>query len=277
MLDIKNLEQVKYQQLQDLVVEFRKHQVSRFPINVYPNDNGCAVGFVDSRFPTDRWNASNMVAMLYIKINDEVPTFTIESRLIENDKYAQYNDEYHTRSTKDLKKMLKFMKDYIKPWSAHEIANKSKRMAEDRLSSWKAQPTKELRELHYKLPDGSVNKIFVKLKELGVAPVDDTMKTIYDSLIPAYLEQQERQEKNFTDYCHAFINPDESVFISKVGIDAGRTVAKLFNSADEIPPETQQNIAMLRMMESHSFVANVGFKVSDNEFWVEGYPQDLNT
>jgi hypothetical protein len=276
MLDIKNLEQVRYQQMQDLVVEFRKHQVSRFPIEVIPSDSGHSIGFIDSRFPTDRWNANNMLAMLHIKDDGENPTLTIESRLIENDKFAQYNDEYHTRSTKDMKKMLKFMKDYIKPWTAHEVASKTKRSMEDKLSSWQAQPSRTLREFNYKLNDFELVRSFMKLKDMGVAPVDDTMKAMYESVIPNYLDHQARQEKKFTDYCHAFINPDESVFISKVGIDAGRTVAKLFNSADEIPPEVQQNIAMLRMVDSGTFMPNVGMKATDREFWVEGYPEDLN-
>ena len=272
MLEIKSLDQVQCRQMQDLVVEFRKHQVSRFPISVIPNSEGDGVAFIDSRFPTDRWNTSNMVAMMYVKELGENPTLTIESRLIENDKYAQYNDDYHTKSTKDMKKMLKFMKDYIKPFTAHEIANKSKRMAEDRLSSWKAQPTRELREFNHNLDDFQLLKSFMALKDRGIAPVDDTMKAMYEVAIPSYLEHVERQAKNFTDYCHAFINPDESIFISKVGIDAGRTVAKLFNSVDEMPPEVQQNIAMIRIVEEGSFVPNLGVKLSDREFWVEGYP-----
>jgi hypothetical protein len=276
MLDIKNLERVQVKQMQDLIVEFRKHQVSRFPIEVIPNDAGYAIGFIDSRFPTDRWTATNMLAMIFvkdIKEDGENPTLTIESRLIENDKYAQYNDDYHTKSTKDMKKMLKFMKDYIKPWSAHEVASKSKRNAEEKLSSWKAKPARALKEFNYNLKDFELLRVFLKLKDIGVAPVDDTMKAMYETVIPDYLEHEARSQKNFTDYVHAFINPDESIFISSVGIDAGRTVAKLFERLEEVPVNVQQNVAMLRIMENNAFLADVGFKVSDREFWVEGYPQ----
>jgi hypothetical protein len=275
MLDIKNLEQVKVAQMQDLITEFRRYQVSRFPIEVIPNDAGYAVGFIDSRFPTDRWTATNMLAMLYVKDDGENPTLTIESRLIENDKYAQYNDDYHTKSTKDMKKMLKFMKDYIKPWSAHEIASKTKRKAEDKFQDWQREPYRKLRAVTNTIESLDFLKMFVKLKELGVAPVNDDMKMLYESALPAYLDYQSREGKKFAN-THAFINPDESVFISNVGIESGRTVAKLFNSIDEMPMNVQQNLAMLRMMENDVLVADVGHKISEREFWVEGYPQEPN-
>jgi hypothetical protein len=117
--------------------------------------------------------------------------------------------------------------------------------------------------------------MFVKLKELGVAPVNADMKMLYESALPEYLDYQSREGKKFAN-THAFINPDESVFISNVGIDSGRTVAKLFNSIDEMPINIQQNLAMLRMMENDVLVADVGHKISEREFWVEGYPQDTN-
>lgn len=275
MLDIKKLEHVQVKQMQDLIVEFRKHQVSRFPIEVIPNDEGYAIGFIDSRFPTDRWTATNMLAMLYVKEQGETPTLTLESRLIENDKYAQYNHDYHTKSTKDMKKMLKFMKDYIKPWSAHEIACKSKRSAEEKFQNWQREPYRKLRAATNTLDSTDYLKMFVKLKELGVVPVNDDMKMLYESALPEYLDYQGREGKKFAN-THAFINPDESVFISNVGIDSGRTVAKLFNSIDEMPINVQQNLAMLRMMENDVLVADVGHKISEREFWVEGYPQEPN-
>ena len=276
MLDIKNLEHIRVRQMQDLVTEFRRYQVSRFPIEVIPNDAGYAVGFIDSRFPTDRWTATNMLAMIYIKEEGENPTLTIESRLIENDKYAQYNDDYHTKSTKDMKKMLKFMKDYIKPWTSHEIAHKSKRTAESKFEEWQRRPHKDLRNVTYNFETSDYLDMFNKLREMGVAPINDRMKMIYEEALPHYLQVKERSQKKFA-HTHAFINPDESVFISNVGIDHGRTVAKLFERLDETPLDVQENLAMLRMMENDVFVAGVGHKISDREFWVEGYPLESNT
>ena len=52
------------------------------------------IGFVDSRFPTEKWSKEFMVAIMWVKEHGETPTLTLESRLISNDKYAQYNDEY---------------------------------------------------------------------------------------------------------------------------------------------------------------------------------------
>lgn len=276
MLNIKNLDNVSCRQIRELVTEFRRFQVSRFPIDVIPNDAGYAVGFIDSRFPTDRWNASNMLAMLYLKDNGETPTLTLESRLIENDKYATYNDDYHTKSTKDMKKMLKFMKEYVKPFTAHEIANKTRKTARDKLENWQSEPDKDLRSFRYHVGDGEILDTFNKLRELGVAPVNNLMEKLYESTLPAYIEGKERAKKNFDNYCHVFINPDESLMISKVGIDAGRTVAETFNSLEDMPTEVQQNLAMLRMLEAGSFAPNLGIKLTDKEFWIEGYPLEPN-
>lgn len=276
MLDIKNLDKANHDVLKDLVMEFRKHQVSRFPIEVMVNDGGWNIGFVDSRFPTDRWNATNMVAMLYMKIDDEKPTLTIESRLICNDKYAAYNDEYHTRSTKDPKKMLKFMKDYIKPWSAHEIANKTKRTMENKIDEWKSKPDKNVRGFRYQVSDSEIFESFQKLKDMGVAPVDTLMEKLYESILPDYIEGKERSKKKLSDLCHVFFNPDGSLSITRVGIDAGRTVAKTYESIEETPQVVQNNIAMLKIVEADQFVPEVGYKANNTAYWIEGYPLEPN-
>lgn len=276
MLDIKNLDQVKNETLKQLVMEFRKHQVSRFPIELAVTEYGHGVAFVDSRFPTDRWNKENMVAMLHLKTNEDKPTIVLESRLINNDKYAQYNDEYYTKSTKDPKKMLKLMKDYIKPFTAHEIAKKSMRQAESKFDEWKHKPTRDLRNFRYSIQDEQYLETFQKLKDMGVAPVTDLMKSVYETALPSYIESMERTKKNYSDMCHVYFNPDESLFISRVGIDAGKTVAKLYESIEDAPKVIQDNVAMLRMVEADVFVPLVGYKSNDKAYWVEGYPEDTN-
>ena len=59
-------------QIKDMLVELRRVQVSRFPIDVHAavNDNN-VIRFQDSRFPTDSFHFKNNIAMLRWESNDD--------------------------------------------------------------------------------------------------------------------------------------------------------------------------------------------------------------
>ena len=258
--------------IKQLVADFRKTQVSRFPIDVYPMGDGEGVRFVDSRFPTNKINKDHVLAMLYIKNVVGGTTLVIESRLISNDKYASYNEEYCTKSTKDTKKMFKLMKDFIKPYSGQEIAQKTYVSTEAEFDDWQKKPMWEARKFN-SIGYEALYQEIAKLLERGGTPQTEAFKDIYEKGLPAYLEFK-RREQLIPPTMHIYINPDESVIvtIAKGDNKGSQTITNI----TECSAQVQQNIAMLKIMEDNNYVPEVGKRITDKEFWVEGIPEVKN-
>ena len=269
MLVIKN--KIEFPQFKHLVNEFRRVQVSRFPIEVVAINDGNTIGFVDSRFPTDRFNVSNMLAMLYVESNtEEKPTITIESRLINNEKFARHNDKFRTRSTHDLKKMFKYMKEYIKPFSGQEIAQKSYRGVEHEFAQWQRKPAWGVKEALNQLEPKDFMEGIVKLQELGVLPTDKFAE-LAKTAIPHFEEMKRRDAVEEPNY-HIHLNPDDSVVVTIMrGEEKGSSTKE---SLDACPMFIQQAVGMLRIMDERSRIPEIGTKVTSKEFWVEGKPQE---
>lgn len=269
MLVIKN--EIDFPQFKHLVNEFRRVQVSRFPIEVVVSNEGMVIGFVDSRFPTDRFNVSNMLAMLYVESNtNEKPTITIESRLINNEKFASHNDKFRTRSTHDLKKMFKYMKEYIKPFSGQEIAQKSYRSIENTFDSWRSKAEWEMRESLHRLTDEDWIEGIVKLQALGIEPPTNKFAELFKTAIPQYDEHKRRQAMKKPNY-HIHVNPDDSFVITIMrGEEKG---SQTVESLEACPLFIQQNVGMLKMVSDGDRIPEVGTKVTATQFWIEGKPQ----
>jgi hypothetical protein len=269
MLVLKD--EVEFPQLKHLINEFRRVQVSRFPIEVVVEGDGTLIGFVDSRFPTDRFNVSNMLAMLYVENTGEKPTIIIESRLIKNDKYAVHNDKYRTRSTHDIKKMFKYMKEYIKPFSGQEVAQKSYRGMQHEFEQWQTKAHWGIRESLRELDTKDWMEGIIKLQALGIEPPTEKFAELARTAIPQYEEHIRRQAMEEPNY-HIHLNPDDSVVVTIMrGDDKGSSTKE---SLDACPLFIQQAVGMLRMVDDRERVPEVGTRVSPKEFWIEGKPQE---
>ena len=139
MLEITNPENIQHDGLRTALQEFRRAQVSRFPIKVSCHEK--EIHFYDSRFP-------NSIRLGSVTVNekrddddddDEVVEeyFCIESRLIDNTRYVRGNDRKHQKHTKDSKKLLRYMRDYIRPFTTKEIASRSTDMRRRHLDNFK--------------------------------------------------------------------------------------------------------------------------------------------
>jgi hypothetical protein len=101
-------------EIKSLLADFRRVQVSRFPIDVEATDNdNNRIYFVDSRFPTSVVNYKRNLAVLETNGVDDKGRriYVLRGRLIKNEKYSEQNDDYHSRETNDLKKLSKYLRD----------------------------------------------------------------------------------------------------------------------------------------------------------------------
>jgi hypothetical protein len=245
-----------------LIADFRRTQVSRFPITVTARNHGSLIVFEDNRFPAQNTRVENIVGTLRDAGLDKKnkQTYEVRSRLIQNEKYAEHNDDYHSRTTNDAKKVGKFLKDYFKPFTPTEIAQKSVRKFEAHDDEWRDEYRYKLREVVAVEP----TELFAEVQylvSLGVEFNSDKFKRIVTEGMPMFAEHMRRKNES-RKTTHVFINPDDSVQASYGDI------TNTYQTLEGMPEHMQQQVAMLRMVESDTFIAEVGMKVSANTYWV---------
>lgn len=276
MLVLNGLEHVQDETLKDVLVQFRKVQVSRYPLELYKmSTSRDMLGLVDSRFPTDRMHRDCMVAMMWVdtavtRKNEQVVEYCIESRLIRNEKFNSNNSEYYTKRTTDPKKFFKHLKEYAKPFTYQEVALRSMRGAENKFDDWRGS---KRRDAYVSVSWEDVMEEVVKLHALGVQPQTDKFKTIYEKSLPEYLEYKAVRDKTFKRI-HVLVQADGTVAVSSFAdyMDMQKG-SLLYEEMDHVPKHIQEQVGMLRMMATGDFVPNVGLKINEKEFWVEGLPQ----
>lgn len=266
MLNIINPEEINPIFTQ-LIADFRRTQVSRFPINVTARNNGALVLFEDSRFPAKNTKVEFIVGTLRDAGLDKnsKQTYEVRSRLINNEKFAAHNDDYYSRTTNDPKKVSKFLKDYFKPFTPTEIARLTVRRFEGHDDEWRDEFRWKLRDVVAIEP----SELFAEVQHLvslGVEFQSDKFKRIVSDGMPMFTEHMRRKNES-CKATHVFINPDDSTQVTFGDFNY------TYQSMGEMPEVMQQQVAMLRMVEADTYIAEVGMKISANTYWVYATPE----
>lgn len=272
MLNLINPEEFEGAEVLKLVREFRRVQVSRFPIDVYfePEGNTGAVKFVDSRFAN-----TTSLGRLHSETDDKGDwVWVLTSRSIVNDRFVRNNDRRHQKQTKDTKKMLRYLRDYIRPFSAKEIAISSMHTRNSQVENWVGQAKGLMRDL-CSLDRSDVMEEMIRMRAIGYKPQTEKFARIMEQGLAAWEEAQRRAERKVMQV-HLFINPDESIEIfceDKMGYAGINQGVATFDKIEDTPTCVQQHVAMLRMMEDKAFVPEVGTKINATNYWVEIHPE----
>jgi hypothetical protein len=256
-------------ELVNLVKEFRRVQVSRFPIDVVYKPNSNALAFVDSRFPTEATSFHKIAGLLYCRLDKEGKTiYEITSRLIENSKFNPGKVEHHTKTTNDAKKAIKFMRDYLKPFSQIELANRSKQHVVATFSERKMETRSAFFDVCNLGVEALIQEV-IRLKAIGVKPQTERFEKLYSEGIDKYEAYLESKQKKFNQ-AHVFINPDESVLLTLVMDNLVKPETASHESLTECPDWVQQGVAMLRMLEADKkAIVGLGTRWGDRDFWLE--------
>lgn len=247
--------------IQGLVTEFRRVQVSRFPINVEASAGSSQVRFVDSRFPGG-WRTDKSLAVLHMEGFDKnnKPIIKMTSKRINNEKYSHQNSEYHTRVSSDPKKMLKWMKEYIKPYTPFEVAERTRDRVFSAHDMWQTQASDAMTGFSY-VREAELYDEIEQLLSVGVQFRTNKFRELAEQGLPAFREKQARS-KAAKPETHVIFNPDESVVVTD---NAG---AATYDSFDMVPQAIQQQVSLLRMMEADQYLPEVGIRFDTNVFWV---------
>ena len=249
--------------LRQLVVELNRTHVSRFPILVENREDvPHVVKFVDSRFPKNAYMLESCIAMLSYENK-----FVIESRKIQNEKYRPNHDGYYSNTTSDPKKMLKLLKQYIKPRSVVDIAGSSNYTLSRNQEIWVNEPRDDFIMLVGSVSSEDVAAEITLLKTAGVEFHTDKFKKIATQGLELQAEANRRKALPGLRK-HVFINPDGTVDVNRIVDPNKPPEGGTYYTFEEVPETIQQAVAMLRMVDNGVFVPEVGMRVSGREFWV---------
>lgn len=256
MLNLINPEEAEGQPILEIVKEYRKFQVSRFPVDVKFTEREAR--FYDTRHPEKAIAAVEKCEDYWV----------ISSRLIQNERFR--NKRANQKQTKDTKKLLRFMRDYIRTVSIKEIASASASTFQGHVSSWKDQAMNKVRDYCTIHRDELMDEI-MRMKAVGYVPQTKRFMEIMEIGVPHWEEKTRRFTRKVMQV-YVMINTDDTVEVycpDKLGYAGVQEGNNFYNSLSEAPECIQQQVAMLRMMEPKVFVAEVGVRVNDNAFWIE--------
>jgi hypothetical protein len=247
--------------LQGILVELRRGHVSKFPIHV--TTLATVIKFYDSRFlDGDRGDA--LIAKVQIEADAKGrDVFIVRAETIENDKYRENTDEYHSKQSRDPKKIVRILREHVKPFAATRVARWSRGDFRHSVHEWSNEVRSNYRRTTASIDLEGIVEELVLLRDMGFRPQTEKLAKLMDDAIPAFQEMQRVKNREIM-HLHIMINPDRSVNISN-----DDKVIATADSMDSVHKNIQEHIAMLRMMDNKAFVPEVGMKVNDNQYWVE--------
>jgi hypothetical protein len=263
--------------IKQLLVDFRRVQVSRFPIIVESNNaDEKVVKFVDSRFPTDTWRKDRMLAWLGINDHDDKgrPILTLYSRLIKNEKYSTHNEDYFTKSTFDVKKMGSYLRQYVKPYNSEEIMERIPK-PEYEHSEWMQEPQTAFYNVAREVRPEVVAQEIMYLQSMGVQFKTNEFREMATQGLELYGEAQRRRNANLI-MINVFIQPDGSVLVGWPHSSSAPMGSVTYENMDSAPEIIQQKIAMLKMCEQNKFVPELGRMTTTEKYWLVVSPDEFN-
>jgi hypothetical protein len=191
MIDMTKLTENLDPRLASLVTQFRRIQVSKFSL-IAVEAGSCMVRFIDSRFQDESDKKYKVVGELFLETRDlsdgaTEEVFVVQSKLINVGRYN--SDRKHQKITKDDKKTLKNLQDYIRPFGATQIADRTKGTAWDKLQNWKWGIRRQARE-SMGFDMDTIYEEVKRMKDLGLRAQTEKFQKAMDEGIAAFEEKQ---------------------------------------------------------------------------------------
>lgn len=278
MLDIINFEKLQDPVMVTMLKDFQRTHNSKYKIIAHVHgDEGYenTVVFIDSRKPYNFVTGDSLPRVRdmlgYIeqggKNDHGRMTYKITSRLIENDKFRSHSHDYRVRKCVSVPVFLKHMKTYLTEFSPGEMIEFTRRDASRGFQQWVYAASNTWDKIVGSINGRAILEEVQKLKAMGITPQTKAFEDVYEHGVDAFEEYKRRSNRLFENMSNVFINPDETVTITR--IVGNKAVTEEYQSVYECPAYIQEGITMLNMVEMATFVGDVGLRVSPNTYWID--------
>jgi hypothetical protein len=249
---------------------------------------GAKVYFIDSRFPQmdHKYKRTHLgsVRVEYDNLMDRSnPTFVVQSRLIENQRYKHGSTDFYTKASKSIDKALKTMLDFVRPYSLNEVRNETVHDFTSTVDKWVYAAKKEYHNVKIENRKEIVEEM-LHLKSLGVQFKTGAFRKLAEEVEGIYAEYKRRTEAKFKAY-HVVFTPN-MIYVTagevpKNSYDdftfkSGDSAPKSYPSDEMLPPNILSGIGLLKMVNVRESVDEVGIRVNENEFYILERLDSLN-
>lgn len=249
--------------LQGLIDGLAPAHTSRYPITVESNSN-TFITFRDSRFPKD--------ALVILRLDDSDGRVTIDCSRIANNKFRESSSEYTTRTTSDLAKMRKWLREYVQPYSPAEIVQLTFGTMKVKFAEWADHYSSTYREAYMNVNTMDVIQDLVAYLGGGRPYSTGRLARFATQEFREQMVEHERRRKSESPKINLFMNPDGICWMStiEVGQFTGCSItnSQVIDSADGLPIPVKEKYSMLKLVDNDTYIENVGVRLSHNNFWL---------
>ena len=278
MLEIRNIEKLKDPVMVTMLKDFQRTFGSKYKVIAHVHEEDGyenTVVFIDSRKPFDFAAGDSLPRMKdmlgYIeqggKNDHGKMTYKTTSRLIENEKFRAHSHDYRVRKCVSIPVFLKHMKKYLLPFSPEEMVEFSRRDASKWFSQWVYEARNKWDKIVSPINGRAILEEVQKLKAMGIKPQTKAFEDVYATGVDAYSEYQRRDNRLFSNMSNVFINPDETVTVTR--LEDSKAMTTEYQSLGECEAYIQEGITMLHMVETNTYVGDVGIRTSSNTYWID--------
>lgn len=202
-----------------------------------------------------------LVGAIYISEDkDGKPLYCVKSERIKNEKYNDYKEEYHIKSTKDFTKAVKTALQFIKPLTVQELMDDKESELAMALAKMKDEPENKL----YKAASMGKNVIRNEVDHMianGYVPCTQEFREAIE-----LMKEQGEELKRIVSYkpkkTFVWVKPDRVEYQPHTGEPV--VAYKL----DDVPEDVRNKVAVLQIGEEGHAIMDVGVKLTATTFWV---------
>lgn len=213
--------------------------------------------FHDPRFSNDEAKPVGAVSWSWGSRNDK--EYRTKSRLIQNERFGSWNrDEFHSKRTKDVKKTIKNILEFVKPYDWHELVTEERNQALRAASKWRDENDKI--QYSFRPNAKEVVEEIRHLLNLNVPFKTEAFKNMINKL-PEW-EEHERRMSIPNKFDSVMFHKDKVVFITHDGQQSE------LPSVDALPEKHRNAIALLKIVGDEQHIPEVGYKGKHQKYFV---------
>jgi hypothetical protein len=220
--------------------------------------------FIDPRFPK---RVERRERVGYVKLS-EGDLMEIGSRLIKNDKYRRHSLEYNTKASKIESKVVKMMVDFLKPFSFGEIFEFNSHLAEGLIKGWRNELYKAGESIWH-VGSNDLYEEVKHLRNLGVQFKTEEFRKLAEAVETR--DAYKVREKQPIEIYHVYA-VDGRVAVTSKELDKWNSPSYkptvMYDSIETLPEDLLADVSMLKILGGEVPIPGVGYRVSDNEFYL---------
>jgi len=192
---------------------------------------------------------------------DGVTLYVVESKRIQNDKFNSYSDGYHVKMTKKFPNAVKNAVQYLKPKVLTEVQDDSQAVLNRAIENMKEPAQNKLYEASRMQRDTILEELHYMV-QAGYEPITPQFKNSI-AILREQGEELRAMDKYKPRKCFVWAKTDRVEY----KYDDESEPHVVFNLQD-VPENVRDKIAVLQIGDSRTALMDVGYKVSNDMYWV---------